>query len=68
MECFDPGTGAGKHDTGRSFERRGDGRGAAIARTHLPLWVKQKQVGHQCQPTAQPAKAENPLKKHLEKY
>lgn len=54
MERFDPGTGAGKHDTGRSFEHRGDGRGAASARAHLPFWVRQKQVGRQCQPTAQP--------------
>lgn len=35
MERFDPGTGAGKHDTGRSFERCGDERGAASVRAHL---------------------------------
>ena len=35
MERFDPGTGAGKHDTGRSFERCGDERGAASVRARL---------------------------------
>lgn len=52
MERIDPGTRAGKHDTGRSFERRGDGRGAASVRARLPLGFSQKQVGHQCQLTA----------------
>ena len=32
----------------------GTGEGAASARAHLPLWVRQKQVGHRCQTTAQP--------------
>jgi len=50
MERFDPGTGAGKHDIGRSFERHVDGQGAASA--HLPLWFRQKQVGDQCRLTA----------------
>lgn len=36
MERFDPGTGAGKHDTGRSFEQR------RAARAHLPVWDRQK--------------------------
>lgn len=39
--------------------------GQASARTHLPLRVRQKQVGHLFQPNAQPADAENYLKKAL---
>lgn len=46
MEHFDPGTGAGKHDTSWRFKCCRD-RPVPVAIS--PLWVRQKQVGHQCQ-------------------
>lgn len=41
MERFDPGRGAGKHDTGRSIERRADGLKGCQCPSPAP-----KQAGH----------------------
>lgn len=48
MECFDPGTGAGKHDTSPALNTVGTGEGAVDAQAHLYWLVIQKPESSTC--------------------